>query len=87
MRKALIAAVAFGFVPLVAGGCVSKSEYMKQVQATDQAGTKGNLESFTIVLQATNLGQPIPPATPSINLNPADDSSGVGRVRAGEMVR
>ena len=37
MRKALIAAVAFGFVPLVAGGCVSKSEYMKQVQATDQA--------------------------------------------------
>ena len=36
MRKTLIASVALGFTAIAAGGCVSKSEYMKQVQAADQ---------------------------------------------------
>ena len=36
MRKTLIAAAAFGFIPFVATGCVSKGEYMKQVRAADQ---------------------------------------------------
>ena len=38
MRKTLIAAAAFGFIPFVATGCVSKGEYMKQVPAADQLG-------------------------------------------------
>ena len=36
MRKTLIASVALGFAAFVTSGCVSKSEYMKQVHATDQ---------------------------------------------------
>jgi chemotaxis protein MotB len=36
MRKTLIASLALGFTAFVASGCVSKSEYMKQVHTADQ---------------------------------------------------
>jgi chemotaxis protein MotB len=36
MRKTLIAAAALGIAPFLASGCVTKGEYMKQVQAADQ---------------------------------------------------
>ena len=45
------------------------------IQATDASGTTGNIATFTFILQANNLGLPIPPATPTIGLSPFDDSS------------
>ncbi|MDR3638959.1 MAG: proprotein convertase P-domain-containing protein [Isosphaeraceae bacterium] len=45
------------------------------IQATDASGTKGNMVNFTFVLQAQNLGQPQPPAAPTLALLASDDSS------------
>jgi large repetitive protein len=44
------------------------------IQATDASGTKGNMATFTFVLNA-NLPLPNPPAVPTIALSPFDDSS------------
>lgn len=46
-----------------------------EIQATDASGTTGNTARFTFILQANNLGLPVPPATPTIGLSPFDDSS------------
>ncbi|WP_422931842.1 Ig-like domain-containing protein [Singulisphaera sp. PoT] len=45
------------------------------IQATDASGTKGNMATFVFTLNA-NLPLPNPPATPTLALSPADDSSG-----------
>jgi subtilisin-like proprotein convertase family protein len=45
------------------------------IQATDQSGTQGNMAQFQFVLQANNLGQPVPPTPPTIRLDPTTDSS------------
>ncbi len=44
------------------------------IQATDASGTKGNMATFTFTLNA-NLPLPNPPATPTLGMSPADDSS------------
>ncbi|MFO0907024.1 MAG: Ig-like domain-containing protein [Isosphaeraceae bacterium] len=46
------------------------------IQATDLSGTQGNIALFTFTLKAnlSNVNQP--PTTPTIGMNPADDSSG-----------
>jgi len=45
------------------------------IQATDASGTKGNIATFSFQLQASDLGQPNPPAPPTLALLFADDSS------------
>ncbi|WP_254054149.1 Ig-like domain-containing protein, partial [Singulisphaera sp. GP187] len=50
------------------------------IQATDASGTTGNIALFTFILQANNLGLPVPPATPTIGLSPFDDSSNGQRI-------
>ncbi len=51
-----------------------------EIQATDASGTTGNNATFSFVLQANNLGLPVPPATPAIGLSPFDDSSNGQRI-------
>lgn len=50
------------------------------LQATDLSGTKGNVQTIPINLQATNLGLPVPPTLVSLALDPADDSSNPARL-------
>jgi subtilisin-like proprotein convertase family protein len=45
------------------------------VYATDLSGTSGDMQEITIDLQTTSLGLPQPPTTPTLTLNPFDDSS------------
>ena len=46
------------------------------VQATDSAGTSGNIVPFSFVLQTSNLGASTPPTPPTLALQASDDSSG-----------
>lgn len=50
------------------------------VQATDLSGIQGNIATFQFVLNATTTNPNQPPATPSIAMLPADDSSGQGGI-------
>ena len=45
------------------------------VYATDLSGTSGDMQEITIDLQTTSLGLPQPPTTPTLVLDPFDDSS------------
>ena len=51
------------------------------IYATDLSGTSGDMQEITIDLQTTSLGLPQPPTTPTLVLNPFDDSSNTSHSR------
>ncbi|MFO0951497.1 MAG: Ig-like domain-containing protein [Isosphaeraceae bacterium] len=63
-------------VQVNAGAFTSNGLKTIGVQATDASGTKGNIATYTFTLQAQLVNVNVPPVAPTIQLLPADDSSG-----------